>query len=109
MYEAILRIGDSLRNAVRFQNVKTISDNMVYHVLQQIHSLCGVDYEQTETRMNERLTRFEAWRVERSEARATETEEDGDGDGDAEEEDVEAEAEVDGDDGEEVEVEYEEQ
>lgn len=107
VYEAILRIGDSLRNAVRFQNVKTISDNMVYHVLQQIHSLCGVDYEQTETRMNERLTRFEAWRVERSEARATETEEDGDGD--AEEEDVEAEAEVDGDDGEEVEVEYEEQ
>jgi hypothetical protein len=105
VYEAILRIGYSLRLSVKRSGVKTISDAMVQYVLEQIHAICGIDYSVTEKAMTERLTRFGEWRAERKDERKRKRESgDADGDGeDVEEDDEEPDVP------EEVEVEAEEE
>jgi hypothetical protein len=120
VYEAILRIGSSLRLSVERQGVKTISDTMVNYVLQQIHSVCGIDYTITEKAMTERLNRFNVWRSERKNERRRKRDTGDAGDDDEEGEEVEADdAEHDttvldadeeaAEDGDEVEIEYETQ
>ena len=127
IYETILRIGASLRLAVKRSGVKTISDSMVQYVLEQIHSICGMDYTKTEQIMTERLMRFGEWRGERKEERkrkrkpdannsnatTVEDEDDADEDDDVEEEevddpDVPDSVDADDADDDDIEVEYEE-
>jgi hypothetical protein len=101
VYEAILRIGACLRETVERSGVKTISDNIVWHVIKQIHNVCGLDFNHMEKSMLERLNKFSAWRVNRKEERkkrresgvssksSDETNEDEDEDEEAEVEEVE--------------------
>jgi hypothetical protein len=69
VYEAILRIGACLRKSVERSGVKTISDTMVKYVLEQIHNVCGMDYDVTDTVMTNRLEQFAKWRIERKDER----------------------------------------
>jgi len=69
IYESILRIGSSLCLSVERQGVKTISDAMVYYVLKQIHSVCGIEYDTTNHDMSNRLNKFKEWRGSRKKER----------------------------------------
>jgi hypothetical protein len=63
--ETILRIGSSLKLAVEREGVKTISDTMVYYIIEQIHAICGLDYKQTHKLMSSHMDTFIAWRAAR--------------------------------------------
>ncbi len=76
VYEAILRIGSCLREAVKCLGVKTISDNIVFYTIKQIHNVCGMDFTKNEEKlaihgmsMEQRLSKFAKWKVTRKEQR----------------------------------------
>ena len=69
VYETIMRIGSCLRLSVDRSGVKTISDSLVQHAIRQLHVVCGLSYEQTETLMSSRMEQFSNWRVSRKEER----------------------------------------
>ena len=73
LYDAIMRIGTALRLTVVRQGVKTISNTMVYYILEQLHAMFGMNYEQTQTRMKERLDKFQKWRTEHKATRQAPT------------------------------------
>ena len=69
VYEAILRIGESLRKTVEHGKVKTISDKMVTDVLQQIHTLSGVSYDTVNQRMVSAMSKFKELRAKKADER----------------------------------------
>lgn len=69
VYESILRIGACLRQSVERSGVKTISDAMVFYVLQQIHNVCGMDYNETHQVLTTQLELFKQWKETRKEER----------------------------------------
>jgi hypothetical protein len=69
IYEAILRIGAFLRRTVQRANVKTISDAMVHYALEQVHNVCGMDFDPAALVMAARLAKFEEHRQTRKEER----------------------------------------
>jgi hypothetical protein len=73
IYDSIMRIGSALRLTVLRQGVKTISNTMVYYILEQLHVMFGMNYEQTQTRMKERLDKFQKWRTEHKATRQVAT------------------------------------
>jgi hypothetical protein len=73
VYDAIMRIGTALRLTVVRQGVKTISNTMVYYILEQLHAMFGMNYEHTQTRMKERLDKFYKWRTEHKATRLAAT------------------------------------
>lgn len=107
VYETILRIGSSLKLSVERQGVKTISDAMVWYVLNQLHSVCGVDFEPTKESMDAHLQVFAQWRESRKALRKEKKDKPAT-DEDAEVE-VQDEDDVQEDDEEEVDVEEEEE
>ena len=109
--ETILRIGNSLKLTVDRENVKTISDSMVYYTLEQLHMLTGCNYATTHSVMSKHMDKFNKWKSDRKlervnkksaqaavETDAVDVDDDSDDDG-------EADAEVDAEVEEEVEVE----
>jgi hypothetical protein len=94
VYEAIKRVGSILKEAVSLTGVKTVSDQLMYHALRQIHNVCGVDFTPVVADMEVRLARFKKWRSDRRLARKDKKdkeagEAEADDDDDAEEEDDE--------------------
>ena len=69
VYEAILRIGKCLAASVKRSNVKTVSDTSVWHTLDQIHNVCGSDFEPIRTTMVARLDKYEKWLAQRKKLR----------------------------------------
>lgn len=65
VYDTIITIGNSLRLLVEKSDVKTISNSMVTHLLQQLHNLCNINYGATAEEMNSKLDQFAKWKVER--------------------------------------------
>jgi len=74
IYEAILRIGSLLQITVKRDNVKTVSDNMVWYALEQIHKTTGIDFSTTKSLMENRLAKFYSWCQKRKEARQQKSE-----------------------------------
>lgn len=129
VFEAILRIGTILRCSLQRANVKTVSDSMVRYAIEQIHNVCGMDFETVSNVISERLERFSEYRQKRKEDRRRkknnasteqsvddEPEVDEDDEVDEEEEEVEEEAEDDNDEVEDdededddVEIEYQDE
>ncbi len=72
--ETIFRIGNALKKYVKQQGVKTISDNMVSFILEQIHIICGINYEQTEQQMNKQLEKFDEWKQEKKKLKSKKSE-----------------------------------
>ena len=66
VYEAILRIGDSLREIVECGKVRTISDKMVNDVLRQIHTMSGVSFETVRTKMDDSMRKFKELRLKKA-------------------------------------------
>jgi hypothetical protein len=62
VYEAILRIGALLKADIERDKVKTISDNVVKHVLHQLHLACGMDFEIIKSEIDHRITLHKKWR-----------------------------------------------
>ena len=58
LYETIVCIGKNLKNLVDFCGVKTISDEMVYHTLKQLHTTCFMDYDRTTTSMTQYMSKY---------------------------------------------------
>jgi hypothetical protein len=76
VYEAILRIGNCLRESVEQSGVKTISDDIVMHVIRQIHHVCGLNFDAIEAEaakhgmsMEQRLAKYAKWKATRKEKR----------------------------------------
>lgn len=69
IYEAILRVGAILKAEVALNNVKTVSEKLMYHALHQIHNACGIDFEPVRHDLETRLEKFGKWREERRDAR----------------------------------------
>lgn len=69
IYEAILRVGAILKAEVALNNVKTVSEKLMYHALHQIHNACGIDFESVREDLVKRLEKFSKWRAERRDAR----------------------------------------
>lgn len=69
IYEAILRVGAILKAEVALNNVKTVSEKLMYHALNQIHNACGVEWEPVCHDLETRLEKFSKWRAERRDAR----------------------------------------
>jgi hypothetical protein len=65
VYDTIITIGNSLKLLVEKSDVKTISNSMVTHLLQQLHNLCNIDYEVTAEEMKVKLDQFSKWKTER--------------------------------------------
>ncbi len=65
IYESILRVGAVLKAEVALNNVKTVSEKLMYHALHQIHNSCGISFESFQKDLVERLARFSAWREAR--------------------------------------------
>lgn len=63
VYEAIMRVGDCLRQLVKWNGTKTINDSLVYHVLQQMHSCVGVNYAPVKEHLQKRLSHHMDWRA----------------------------------------------
>jgi ribosomal protein S17E len=95
IYEAILRVGAILKAEVALNNVKTVSEKLMYHALHQIHNACGIDFEPVRHDLETRLEKFSKWREERRDARKAKHNAKGAADDDEEEDDVPAAAEDD--------------
>lgn len=65
IYESILRIGAHLKEVVKLKSVKTVNESLIYHSLQQLCNICGIDFEAIKTDMTERLAKFTKYCVER--------------------------------------------
>jgi len=70
VYEAVLKIGTCLKSAVRQSRVKTISDDIVYYVIEQVHNVCGMDYERTLEAMKPHLDTYAKWKLQNKKDRA---------------------------------------
>ena len=64
VYEAILRIGSALKENVNYSRVKTINDEMVYHILKLTHRITGVDCKTTMEQMEKSLKKFNEFKKE---------------------------------------------
>lgn len=89
VYEAIKRVGSILKEAVSLTGVKTVSDQLMYHALRQIHNVCGVDFAPVAADMEVRLARFKKWRSDRRQARKDKKDKENDDDDEDEDEDEE--------------------
>lgn len=58
IYDAICRIGKSLKETVDYEGVKTVSDSMVMHVLRLLHTSHGVDFSKMEAHIQSSLLKF---------------------------------------------------
>ena len=101
--ETIARIGASLKHTVEREGVKTISDSMVYYTMEQLHSMCGCDYQSTRTSMTKHMETFIEWKAKRKLDRVNKKTASAAADAAADEE--ESDSDEDADDAEEVEVE----
>ena len=69
VYESILRVGYILRNVIDLNGVKTVSDNLMFHAIRQLHATVGLNSESLETDLRNRLEKFSKWRSVRKEKR----------------------------------------
>jgi hypothetical protein len=69
IYEAILRIGEHLKEVVALKSVKTVNETLINHSLQQLCNICGVDFAPIKADMQVRLDKFEVYSAERGQTR----------------------------------------
>jgi len=69
VYESILRVGSILRNVIDLNGVKTVSDNLMFHAIRQLHATVGLDASTLEVDLRARLDKFSKWRGVRKEKR----------------------------------------
>ena len=69
IYETILRLGGALKCIVNENNVKTISNNMVYHAINLIHVLNGV-HSDTVNLIKQRVNKFKKFKAKAASAKA---------------------------------------
>jgi hypothetical protein len=62
VYSAILRVADCLKQNVSFSGVKTISDGLMRHTIECIHTADGIDSTALMADLDQRLAKFEAFR-----------------------------------------------
>lgn len=62
VYSAILRVADCLKQNVSFSGVKTISDGLMRHTIECIHTAAGIDGTALMADLDQRLAKFEAFR-----------------------------------------------
>ena len=72
VYEAIIRIGNSLRDIIGNGKVKTISDTMVRNTIRQMHVMTGVSYDAFNTHTTQAMAKFNEIRVSRRAERKAE-------------------------------------
>jgi hypothetical protein len=67
IFESILRIGSILNSVVTYNRVKTVSNTLMKHAINQVYSTCGVSHVELDSDIDARLKFFAQYRKERKE------------------------------------------
>jgi hypothetical protein len=67
IFESILRIGSILNSVVTYNKVKTVSNTLMKHAINQVYSTCGVSHVDLDKDIDDRLKFFAQYRKDRKE------------------------------------------
>ena len=64
-YETLLRFGEVLTPMIQHENVKTVSDRLIWTTLNMLYAVVGQDFAPVRQQMNEKLETFNNWYLAR--------------------------------------------